>query len=68
MEQLKEVWEEKIKEVWDFPGSTVNKNPPANPGDMSWIPDPGRCHMPCATTTEAQYPRAPTTEPTCCNY
>ena len=29
-----------------FPGSTVVKNPPANPGDMGSSPGPGRSHMP----------------------
>ena len=30
---------------WDFPGGPVVKNPPANAGDMSLIPGPGRSHM-----------------------
>ena len=30
----------------DFPGGTVDKNPAAKTGDMCWIPDPGRLHMP----------------------
>ena len=25
-----------------FPGGTVDKNPPADAGDMGWIPHPGR--------------------------
>ena len=29
----------------DFPGGAVVKNPPANAGDMSSIPGPGRSHM-----------------------
>ena len=29
-----------------FPGGAVVKNPPANAGDMGWIPGPGRSHMP----------------------
>ena len=29
-----------------FPGSSVDKNPPANAGDMSLNPDPGRSQMP----------------------
>ena len=29
----------------DFLGGTVVKNPPANAGDMGWIPGPGRSHM-----------------------
>ena len=32
--------------VQDFPGSTVDKNPPANAGDTDVIPGPGRFHMP----------------------
>ena len=31
---------------WDFPGSAVVKNPPANAGDTGSIPGPGRSHMP----------------------
>ena len=34
------------KELGDFPGDTVVKTPPANGGDTSFIPDPGRSHMP----------------------
>ena len=30
----------------DFPGGTVNKNPPANTGDMGSTPGPRRSHMP----------------------
>ena len=30
----------------DFPGGTVDKNLPANSGDMVSIPGPGRFHMP----------------------
>ena len=29
----------------DFPGGAVDKNPPANTGDMGSIPGPGRFHM-----------------------
>ena len=29
----------------DFPGGLVNKNLPANAGDTSSIPGPGRFHM-----------------------
>ena len=29
----------------DFPGGSVVKNPPANAGDMGWIPGLGRSHM-----------------------
>ena len=28
-----------------FPGISVEKNLPANAGDIGLIPDPGRCHM-----------------------
>ena len=50
----------------NFPGGTLDGNPPANAGDMGLIPGPGRFHMawatkahvpqllsPCAGTTEA---------------
>ena len=30
----------------DFPGGAVVKNPPANAGDTSSNPGPGRSHMP----------------------
>ena len=29
-----------------FPDGTVDKNPPANAGDMGLIPSPGRSHVP----------------------
>ena len=29
----------------DFPGGTVEKNRPANAGNVGSIPDPGRFHM-----------------------
>ena len=32
--------------AWDFPGSAVVKNPPANTEDMGLSPGPGRSHMP----------------------
>lgn len=31
---------------WDFPGGTVDINPPAKAGDMSPTPGPGRLHIP----------------------
>ena len=37
-------WELKYNGPWDFPGGTVDKNPPANAGDTGSIPGPGRCH------------------------
>ena len=33
-------------QIQDFPGGAVDKNPPANAGDMSSIPGAGRFHMP----------------------
>ena len=43
----------------------MDKNPPANAGDMGSIPGLGRFHVlhlatakPCATTTECSHPRA----------
>ena len=35
----------RITKVWDFPDGPVDKNPPANAGDMGSIPGPGRFHM-----------------------
>ena len=35
-----------LKRFWDFPGGTVDKNPPVNAGDRGLIPGPGRSHMP----------------------
>ena len=35
----------KILLYWDFPGGTVDKNPPANAGDMGLVPGLGRFHM-----------------------
>ena len=29
----------------DFPGGAMDKNPPANTGDIGSIPGPGRFHM-----------------------
>ena len=34
------------KNLQDFPGGSMVKNLPANAGDTSLIPDPGRFHMP----------------------
>ena len=31
---------------WDFPGGTVDRNPPASAGDTGSICGPGRFHMP----------------------
>ena len=36
----------KNKEITDFPGGAVVKNPPANAGDTGSSPGPGRPHMP----------------------
>ena len=35
-----------LKHKGGFPGSTVEKNLPANTGDTGSIPGPGRFHMP----------------------
>ena len=45
-------------DIKDIPGGTVDKNPPANAGDMGLIPGLGSFHLPqgneaCATTPEA---------------
>ena len=32
--------------IVDFPGGTVDKNPPSNAGDTGSIPDPGKSHIP----------------------
>ena len=32
--------------MWDFPGGTVDKNQPANAGDVGLTPGLGRSHMP----------------------
>ena len=34
-----------LRACWDFSGGSVVKNLPANEGDTSLIPDPGRSHM-----------------------
>ena len=34
------------RNIRDFPGGTVVKNPPANAGDTGSSPGPGRSHMP----------------------
>ena len=50
-----------VPEHWGFPGGSVVKNSPANSGDMSLIPDPGRSHHAveklnlCATTIEFMF-------------
>ena len=35
-----------IRGSWSFPSGSVVKNPPANAGDRSSIPDPERSHVP----------------------
>ena len=32
--------------IWDFPGDTADKYPPANAGNTDLIPGLGRSHMP----------------------
>ena len=36
-------WETTL--LFDFPGGLVDKNPPANAGDMDSIPAPGKSHI-----------------------
>ena len=58
------------KKVYGFPGGSVARNPPANGGDRSSIPDPGRFHMllssqahvPQLLSLRSRDPRAATTE------
>ena len=38
--------ESKFKAILDFPGGTVDKNSPANAGDMGSISHLGKYHMP----------------------
>ena len=66
---------QKLKnDVRGFPGGSVVQNLPANAGDTSSTPNPGRSHRlqpgPCTTTIEPvlQTLGAATTEPMCCNY
>ena len=43
-------WQERGSEKYvlrDFPGGTVDKNPPASAGDTGLIPDPGKFHVLC---------------------
>ena len=35
-----------IPRLWDFPGGSAVKNPPANAGDVDSTPDPGRSYLP----------------------
>ena len=51
--------------MWDFPGSPVVKNLPANAGDTGLVPGPGTKILhaeeqlsPCAATTEARMPES----------
>ena len=58
------------KKIYGFPGVSVARNPPANAGDRSSIPDPGRFHMlwssqahvPQLLSLRSRDPRAATTE------
>ena len=43
--QLKAVWMVKSSDSRDFPGGALDKNPPANAGDMGSNPGLGRSHM-----------------------
>ena len=42
-------------QLLNFPGGSVDKNPPANAGDMGSIPGPGRSHMPWGATKLVRY-------------
>ena len=48
----------------DFPGGSVDKNPPASAGDTGSIPGPGRFHMPWNQRHGQQSPCTATTEHT----
>ena len=39
----------KTVKTGDFPGGSVDKNPPAHAGETGWIPDLGRSHIHGAT-------------------
>ena len=47
--------------MWDFPGGSVVKNPPASAGDIGSIPALGRSHMPWKQLS----PYTTITEPMC---
>ena len=40
------LWASQESALLGYPGGSVMKNPPANAGDTSLIPGPGRSHMP----------------------
>ena len=46
MLQFLKIKKKKKKNFQDFPGGSVVKNMPANSGEKSSIPVPGRFHMP----------------------
>ena len=60
---------------WNFAGGTVDKNPPANAGNMVLIPGPGRCHMSLSKKPVQHNPQrmlalgpvSSATEPVLCN-
>ena len=49
-----------FKNGQDFPGGTVDKNPPANAGDTGSIPGPERFHMPWSNSAHKHKYWAPT--------
>ena len=49
----------------DFPGSTVDENPPVNAGDMGLIPGPGRSHGTAKPVRHNYW--APAVEPLSCS-
>ena len=71
----------RVVTLGDFPGGTVDKNPPANTGDTGLIPGLERFHMPWSNWAQALEPMnltywtcthkglQPTTpKPECCDY
>lgn len=54
--------------LWDLPGGTVDKNLPANSGDMASVPGPGRFHILRSNQTPAPTADPETLEPVSHNY
>ena len=52
--------------IMDVPGVQLDKNPPANAGDMSLIPGLGK--IPHAMAQSNLSPCTTTAEPACCSY
>ena len=57
------------RNLGDFPGGAVVKNPPANAGDTGSVPGPGRSHMPQSNKARAPQLLSPhTIKPASHNY